>query len=196
MPLELPERLHATRDLLMRSLIPTHAEQAPEMPTSLALDLTDRFAPRRPTAPDTRSLSWLQKARHFLATPTFGAVAAAIALLGAALPLLQNHAALPGESLRGTHGALANEAIPILFVGQHPDVLQTVLDSGLFEASNLSSASSLAEAEARPGAKVIVDLSTSTITAITKENATVQRVAVPTSPDNLADAIAFAVSSL
>jgi len=196
MQLELPDRLHATRDLLMRSLLTHPTEQAPSMPASLALDLADRFAPRSPLVPVSATLSWLQRARHFLASPAFGAVAAAVVLLGAALPLLQGPVALPKEALRGAAAEVPAETVRILFLGDHPAAREAVVASGSFEASAISSVASDAEAQALPGPKVIVDLATSTITAIDRDGATIHHVAVPTAAANLADAIAFAVSTL
>jgi hypothetical protein len=196
MQLELPDRLHATRDLLMRSLIPQSGEPAPSMPASLALDLADRFAPRSPLVPVSATLSWLQRARHFLASPAFGAVAAAVVLLGAALPLLQRPVSLPKDSLRGAAGEVAAETVRILFIGDHPAAREAVVASGMFEPDAISSIARDTDAEALPGPKVLVDLATSTITAIDRDGATIHRVAVPSSAANLADAIAFAVSTL
>jgi hypothetical protein len=51
-------------------------------------------------------------------------------------------------------------------------------------------------ADTLAGPKVIVDLTSSTITAIDRDGATLHRAAAPTDPGKVADAIALAVSSL
>jgi hypothetical protein len=191
MDLQLPADLHATRDLLMRSLV-THPEQAPAIPAGLASDLSARFAPRVTKTVVTAPLSWSEKIRAFLSTPAFGAVAAAVVVLGVAVPMMSGPST---ESFRGDLPVAQTPAVQIIFTGEAPDIRAAVEASATFESTALSSMDSKAAAT-QPGPKVIVNLTSSTITAIDRDGATLYRAAVPTEPAKVADAIALAVQSL
>jgi hypothetical protein len=191
MDLQLPADLHATRDLLMRSLA-THHEQAPPMPNGLACDLSARFAPRVMKTVVTAPLSWSERFRAFLSTPAFGAVAAAVVVLGIAAPMVSGPSA---ETFRGDLPVAQAPAVRIIFTGDAPEIRAAVEASATFETSALSTMDGLA-AVTQPGPKVIVNLTTSTITAIDRDGATLYRSAVPTEHGKVADAIALAVQSL
>jgi hypothetical protein len=193
MDLELPANLHATRDLLMRSLV-AHSEQAPAIPAGLASDLSARFAPRVTRTVVTAPLSWMEKVRGFLSTPAFGIAAAAVVVLGAAAPLLSGPATLRSETFRGELTAASADSVRIIFTGDRPEIRAAVEASATFEKSALCSMNSSA-ATTQAGPKVIVDLTSSTITAIDRDGATLYRAAVPTEPGKVADAIALAAAS-
>ena len=191
MDLQLPANLHATRDLLMRSLA-THHEQAPPMPAGLASDLSARFAPRVMKTVVSAPLSWSEKVRTFLGTPAFGAVAAAVVILGVVAPTLSGPSP---ETFRGDLPVVQAPAVRIIFTGDSPETRAAVEASATFESSSLSSMDSKAAAS-QSGPKVIVNLTTATITAIDRDGATLYRSAVPSEPGKVADAIALAVQSL
>lgn len=191
MDLQLPADLHATRDLLMRSLA-THHEQAPPIPAGLASDLSARFAPRMMKTVVAAPLSWSEKVRAFLSTPAFGAVAAAVVVLGVAAPMMSKPTA---ETFRGELPVAQGPSVRIIFTGNSTEIRAAVEASATFEATALSSMDSQA-ASTQSGPKVIVNLTTATITAIDRDGATLHRSAVPTEPGKVADAIALAVQSL
>lgn len=191
MDLQLPADLHATRDLLMRSLV-THPEQAPAMPAGLASDLSARFAPRVMKTVVAAPPSWFEKVRAFLSTPAFGAAAAAVVVLGVAIPMFPGPST---ESFRGDLPVVQAETVRIIFTGNRPEVRAAVEASATFESSAIYSMDSKA-AVTQPGPKVIVDLTSSTITALDREGATLYRSEVPTEAGKVADAIALAVQSL
>lgn len=189
MDLELPANLHATRDLLMRSLV-VHPEQAPAIPAGLASDLSARFSPRAMRTVVTAPLSWSEKVRAFLSMPAFGAVAAAVVVLGVAVPMMSGPSA---ETFRGDLPVAQANAVRIIFTGDHPEIRAAVEASATYEASALCSMDSSAAATLA-GPKVIIDLTSSTITAIDQDGATLYRADAPTDPGKVADAIALAVS--
>jgi hypothetical protein len=191
MDLELPANLHATRDLLMRSLV-VHPEQAPAIPAGLASDLAARFSPRVMRTVVTAPLSWPEKVRAFLSMPAFGAVAAAVVVLRVAVPMMSGPSA---ETFRGDLPVAQANAVRIIFTGDRPEIRAAVEASATFEASALCSMDSSAAATLA-GPKVIIDLTSSTITAIDQDGATLYRADAPTDPGKVADAIALAVSCL
>src|SRR5688572_25489596 len=86
--MDLSPHLHPTRDLLLRSL-PTHdREQAPPMPAGLAEELMARFESQPTQAFEVLPESFFAKLRGFLATPGFGLAAAAVAVVGLAVPMI------------------------------------------------------------------------------------------------------------
>lgn len=201
MDLQLPANLHATRDLLMRSLV-KHSEQAPAIPAELARDLSARFAPKMTRTVVAAPLTWMEKVRGILSTPAFGIVAAAVVVLGVAVPMLPSPSSSPSssspssssETFRGDLSVVAADSVRIIFSGDRPDIRAAVEASATFEKSALCSMNSSAAAT-QTGPKVIVDLTSSTITAIDRDGATLYRAAVPTEPGKVADAIALAVAS-
>jgi hypothetical protein len=190
MDLELPERLHGTRDLLMRSLV-LHSEQAPAMPAGLAADLDARFADH--PAPVTSPVSWLEKVRAFLAAPGFGAVAAAVVVLGVAIPMLSGPSP---ETIRGAEAALPADSVRIQLVGSNPQALAAIQASGMFDAAAISSVDTLSAAGISEGPKVIVDFSTASITAVDRDGQIVHREELPAETSMMAAVIADAVSRL
>jgi hypothetical protein len=186
MDLELPENLRATRDLLTRSLI-MHREQAPAIPAGLARDLADRFATAA-ADPQPMPVSWLEKVRGFFGTPAFGAVAAAVLVLGVA--------SYPAESFRGSLSSAAGGETRVLFVGNNPEVLASVKASGIFEPSALHAVEGMVAAGVIPGPKVVVDFTSGTITAIDHKGTTLDHSSLPANSTEVAAAIAAALSRL
>jgi hypothetical protein len=124
--------------------------------------------------------------------PAFGAVAAAVVVLGVAVPMMSGPSA---ETFRGDLPVAQTNAVRIIFTGDRPEIRAAVEASATFESSALCSMDRSA-ADTLAGPKVIVDLTSSTITAIDRDGATLHRAAAPTDPGKVADAIALAVSSL
>ena len=198
MHLELPERLFVTRDVLTRSL-PTHpAEKAPAMPAGLAAELAGRFVPEGALRQDSACVSWLDKVKSFLATPGFGAVAAAVVVLGVAVPIFsQGDRAAPQESFRGGQTMAApGEQVRIFFVGDNAAVRSAVESSGNFEASALANAASVEAVKTEKGPKVLVDLNAGVITSFSSEGEVLSQKMLPAEAGKVADAIARMVAGL
>lgn len=194
MDLHLPDRLHSTRDLLMRSLATHPHERAPAMPAELLADLEARFAPRRITFISEPKTTWLQKVSIFLATPAFGIAAAAIVVVGVAVPMISGPAT-HSESFRGgDKAAVSTASARVIFMGDNPSLRSAIENSGDFEASAFISGLSLATIDAMEGPKVIVDFNSGTITAVDSKGATVHQSLVPTKAADASTAISTAIS--
>ncbi|QJE94798.1 hypothetical protein [Luteolibacter luteus] len=198
MQLELPERLLVTRDVLTRSLLAHPEEKAPAMPASLAADLAGRFAPKAASRKDSACISWLDKVKNFLATPGFGAVAAAVVVLGVAVPMFsQGDHAAPKESFRGGEAIVATgEQTRIFFVGENAEIRAAVESSGNFESSALATAPSVEAVKEERGAKVVVDLNTGTVTAYGADGEALSQKMIPTDTSKVAGVIAKMVAGL
>ena len=195
--MDLPPHLHATRDLLMRSL-PVHiSEPAPPMPAGLANDLMMRFEPRAAPAAGavtaTAPVSIFGKLRAFLATPGFGMAATAVVVLGLGVPLLSNNSR---ETFRGENppSATASEGTAICIVGRNKELQSAIEKSGSFEVSAFRSAATSDSALALRGPKVVVDFTTNKITAYKADGTEAHSMKIPDQPSRVADAVADAVS--
>lgn len=198
MQLELPERLLVTRDVLTRCL-PTHAaEKAPAMPVGLAADLAGRFAPKAAIRNESACISWVDKVKNFLATPGFGAVAAAVVVLAAAVPMFsQGDRTAPKESFRGGESMVVPaDQVRIYFLGDNAAARAAVESSGNFESSALTDAASSEAVQAAPGSKVLVDFSAGMITAFGADGEVLSQKVLPTDTAKVADAIAKVVAGL
>lgn len=196
MHLELPEHLHSTRDLLLRSL-PAHPfEQAPAMPAGLADELMARFAPEAAPVTLVGRMSLTDKLRAFLATPGFGLAAAAVVLIGVAMPLISQPERRKETFRGGESTAIAGDAVSIVFVGTNSSLQSVVENSGNFEVSAFRSAPDLAGAMAVGGAKVVVDFSTRKISALDSEGREIHSAKIPGEAEKVAAAVADAVSHL
>lgn len=195
--MDLPPHLHATRDLLMRSL-PAHSlEQAPPMPAGLADELMQRFEPRAKAAAITATTpaSIFSKLRAFLATPGFGMAATAVVVLGLGVPLLSNKDGK--EATRGVYSPpQETDGIAICFVGRDKELQSAIEKSGLFEGSAFRSATTSDAALALSGAKVVVDFGANIITAYKADGSVAHSVKIPDQPARVAGAVADAVSLL
>jgi hypothetical protein len=198
MHLDLPERLLVTRDVLTRSL-PAHPEErAPAMPAGLAADLAGRFTPKAAIRNASAGISWLDKVKALLATPGFGAVAAAVVVLGVAVPMFsQGDRTAPKESFRGS-GTMAapGHQVRIFFVGDNAAARAAVESSGNFEASALANATSLESVKAEAGPKVLVDFSAGMITAFGADGEVLSQKVLPTEAARVVDAITKVVAGL
>lgn len=181
----------------MRSL-PTHSlEKAPVMPAGLAADLAARFAPKSSSMPVEVRVSWFKKVRVFLATPGFGAVAAAVVVLGVAAPLLMNKNQAPAESFRGGQSAVVTgDPVRIIFAGENATVRSAVAASGDFESSALSGVADAIAAKAVAGPKVVVDFTSGTITGYSAEGVEVRSEKLPENATKVSSVIADVVSRL
>lgn len=198
MDLELPAHLHATRDLLTRSLV-SHPERAPAIPAGLAADLSASFDRRGTPAagPAAATRSWALRLRNWFATPAFGAVAAAVLVLGTALPLFDRPSAPDrGETFRGDHGAAQAPVVRIIFVGEEAGDRAAIESSGSFEAASLLSVEGIESAREIEGPKVIVDFTARSITAFDAAGAVAHEEAMPDSSSQLGNSIAKAVMRL
>jgi hypothetical protein len=197
MHLELPERLLVTRDVLTRSL-PTHPlEKAPAMPAGLVADLSGRFAPQAALRHESARLSWFDKVRGFLASPGFGAVAAAVVVLGVAIPMFSAGDRGTQETFRGGETMVApGEQLRIFFVGENGAARSAVESSGTFEASALTEAENAAAAMSAKGPKVIVDFSAGHVMAFDAQGVEVSRSTLPVEAKQVPGMIAKAVSTL
>jgi hypothetical protein len=197
MQLELPGHLLATRDVLARSL-PSHAgESAPVMPANLTADLAARFGAKAPTRNESTRISWMDKVRTFLATPAFGAVAAAVVVMGVAVPMMTGGEKADRESFRGGETMVASgDQVRIIFVGENAAVRSAVEASGDFEASALISAASADAARSEKGAKVIVDFTSKTVTSFDTSGSEVSRKELPADAKDVSGVISRAVSGL
>ena len=195
MYLELPERLLVTRDVLTRSL-PTHpVEKAPAMPAGLAAELTGRFVPQ--AALRSVGTSWVDRVRSFLASPGFGAVAAAVVVLGVAIPMFSAGDRETQETFRGGATMVApGEQVRVFFVGENAAVRSAVESSGNFEASALVPGESAYAAKSTKGPKVIVDFYAGQVTAFDAQGAEVFRKELPLEATQVPGTIAKAVSTL
>ena len=195
MDLQLPDRLHTTRDLLMRSLAPHPLEKAPAIPADLAADLAARFAPRSVVAAKAPAISLIERIRFFFAAPGFGMTAALVMLIGVAVPMLtQPDAGLPDTFRGGNAATLSAEGVRIVLVGKDSGIASELRDSGKFEISAISTEATTATAAAIAGPKVVVDFTAGTITAINSYGATVHAANIPAS--DVASAVADAISRL
>lgn len=193
--MDLPPHLHATRDLLMRSL-PVHAhEQAPPMPAGLSDELLMRFEPRASLVmTTTEPASFFSRVRGFFATPGFGLAAAAVVVLGLGVPLL-SHQDRPDTFRGGNPGATASVGTAICFVGSNKSLQSAIEKSGSFEVSAFRSGSA-SEVLALSGPKVIIDFTAGTITAYNAEGEVVHSAKLPDQSSRAAGAVADAVSRL
>jgi hypothetical protein len=195
MDLELPAHLHATRDLLTRSLV-SHSERAPAMPAGLAADLIARFETRGTPAPAAATRSWALGLKRFFATPAFGAAAAAVLVLGTAMPLLDGPSAANNENFRGGSTVESRSSVRIIFIGEEPGDRAAVESSGNFESASLMSVEGIEAALELDGAKVLVDFSSRKITAFDASGKVVHDESMPEASSQLGDAIAKAVTRI
>ena len=197
MHLDLPERLTGTRDLLTRSM-PSHPiEKAPPMPAGLASDLAARFAPKVAAPPVSANTTWFDRVRSFLATPGFGAVAAAVVVIGIAVPLFSGDKPEARESFRGAETTAATVAqARIFFVGDNAAALTAIESSGNFEASALVKSASAEAAQAASGPKVVVDFASGTVTAFDAAGAELSKSELPADGAKATAAVVKAVSGL
>ena len=131
----------------------------------------------------------------FLATPAFGVAAAAVVVLGVAVPMISKP--VPQESFRGMDStAVSGDAVTILFVGTNRALQSAVENSGNFEPSAFRSAVDLASAQEVAGAKVVIDFNTEKIHAVDATGAETYSARIPAETDKVANAVADAVSRL
>jgi hypothetical protein len=190
MDLDLPSNLHPTRDLLMRSLV-MHPEQAPAIPAGLAADLSARFAPREFAAPQVAAVSWFEKVRGFLSTPAFGAAAAAVVVMGVAVPMISAPAERGNHVFRGDTSAITADSVRIVFVGQNPAMVSEITASGDFEAAAIATTECSATVT---GPAVIVDFTTGSLSAVDADGTLLHRTDLSGDASEVSASIASALS--
>lgn len=195
MDLNLPNTLHSTRDLLMRSLV-MHPEQAPDMPAGLAADFTARFAAREIAAPVKSPVSWFEKVRGLLGSSAFGAVAAAVVVLGVAIPMMSVPADRESEIFRGQSSAVTADTVRIVFIGQNPELVSLIQASGDFEASAISTLENPTASGTVTGPAVIVDFTNGNLTAVDRDGSIVHRTGLSGDASEVAASIASALTRL
>lgn len=184
---DLPERLLPARDLLARSLMLHSREPAPAMPSGLAADLAVRFASRADESSAPR-ITLFEKVRTWLASPGFGVAAAAVVVVGVAIPMLSTP---DPEFWRGGFGASAGTTVRIAFIGEDAKAEAEIKSSRNFEAVAFA-----ADAASLPGPKVVINFRTGIISAVNAEGTTIHSWPLPAEPKKVPDAIADAISRL
>jgi hypothetical protein len=194
MNLDLPPNLHATRNLLAGSLQLHATEQAPAVPADLLNDLSRRFNTAPVAAATTQSRSWFEAVQSFIARPAFGMAALAIVILGISVPRMIDSGPRSSGSFRGATPIPAQTHNFRIILIQSPAGFQQALkDAGDFESSMISSATST---DGITGPRVLVDFTTSTITALNASGETVHTAPLPKDAEEISAAIATAVSRL
>lgn len=195
MNLDLPQNLHATRNLLAGSLQLHATEQAPMVPADLFTDLSRQFNATSDSAMRIESRSWFAAVQSFIARPAFGMAALAVVILGISVPRMLDSTS--NASSGGFRGAVTNPAelhhFRIILI-QSPAGFQKTLESlGDFESGMISSATST---DSINGPRILVDFMTSTITALDASDKTVHTAPLPKEAEEISAAIATAISRL
>ena len=135
--------------------------------------------------------------RSLFATPGFGAVAAAVVVLGVAMPVFVSGPEETRETFRGGEGAaLPVEQVRIYLVGENAGVRAAIENSGIFEASALVTGPHADAASAAAGPKVIVDFTTDTVTAFDARGREIGRTKLPAEAKEVPAALMKTVAAL
>ena len=170
-------------------------EKAPSMPADLAADLADRFAPKQAPVKATSSTSWFEKVRGLLASPSFGVAAAAIVMVGVAVPMLSGPEAKTSETFRGADmSALVTDSVKIVLVGDNDSLRTQLQSSDSFETSAFIAHSDPSSAANVPGPKVVVNFDAGTVSAIDFDGTVLHSATIE--GNDIASAVATAVSYL
>lgn len=183
----LPERLLPARDLLSRSLALHPRELAPAMPSSLAADLAARFTPRMDAATPVR-ISLTERFRNWLSSPSFGLAAAAVVVIGAAVPMISGPSP---ELFRGDTIASSTDTVRIAFVGENASLATAIKSSGNFDAVAFA-----ADAASLPGPKVVIDFRTGTVNAVDYTGTTIHSSPLPLDATDASATVADAIFRL
>ncbi|MCW1884260.1 hypothetical protein OKA04_05920 [Luteolibacter flavescens] len=186
---DLPERLLPARDILSRSLVLHPQDLAPAMPSGLAEDLAARFAapPIHDTTPASPGL--MERLRNWMASPGFGVAAAAVVVVGVAVPMIW----APDEMFRGTDKqvAMPTDMVKIAFVGQNPRLEMALKSSGHFEPLAFEN-----DADSVPAPKVVIDFNTGTVSSVNREGATVYTSPLPANIKDAPTIVSDAISRI
>ncbi len=195
MNLDLPPNLHATRDLLARSLQLHATEQAPALPADLLNDLTRRFNSATVLAASIHPRSWFEAVQSFIARPAFGMAALAIVVLGISVPRMIDSTSAPTSgSFRGVVSpTAATSSIRIILIQSPAGFQQALANLGDFESDMISSATS---SDSINGPRILVDFVTSTITAVSASDKKIHTAPLPMGAEEISAAIATAISRL
>lgn len=172
------------------------SEQAPALPGDLLNDLSRRFNTAPALVPTSHTRSWFATLQSFVARPAFGVAALAVVVLGISLPgMIKPESKIPGGGFRGTvSNTPAALDIHIVLI-QAPTGFQKALeDEGDFESGVITSTRS--SEVTTTGPRILVDFTTSTITAINASDEKIHIGSLPVDPADISSAIAAAVSRL
>ncbi len=189
---ELPDHLRPTRDLLLQSVKGQATEDPPPPPPGLLDDLEGRLGGRAPAAaPERPQASLVERLRSFFATPAFGLVAAAVLVLGIAIPMRTGPESGP-ETFRG--GADGDEpAVRVVLIGSSDEGTRVLESSGLLDAAASATVATPDDATGQPNPKVVIDFNEGTITIHADDGRTIDQRGLPDDLGELPRVLAEAV---
>ena len=192
---ELPQHLKATADLLTRSLKLHPLDTAPPLPEGLVQDLSSRFSPS--AAKHQVKISWFEKARSIISTPSFGLAAAALMLFGFIAPSLVGPGATPSnETFRGTKVVYSASDAKIVLITEDSTTRRLLEDSGLFDMSAVIETADPIVAASISSAKLLVDVRGGAIVGYNAESREILADQLPSDPDEIAERIALAFGAI
>lgn len=195
MNLDLPPHLESTRSLLAGSLQLHATEQARAVSADLLHDLDRRFNAAPGAAAARHPRAWFEVVQSVSARPAFGLAALAIVILGISVPrMIDSNSTASNGGFRGTVSPTAeSHHIRIILIQSPAGFQQALAKVGDFESDMISSA---AASESFAGPKILVDFATSTITALNASDEQIHRAPLPADAEEIAAAIATAISRL
>lgn len=187
---DIPQHLHATRDLLMASLSTHPSEEAPALPKGLLEDLTQSVA-IQPTAPArSRMAGMMESLRDMLGSSSFGTAAAALAVVAITTSVVLR----PDGDWRGGPPPVPIEVTAqVILVGAPSGLLDELKNTTDLELSNAASADSISSLT---GARVIVNFEANSIVGINTKGELVYESSLPESISGLSLEIASALTRL
>lgn len=186
---ELPDHLRPTANLLSASLCLRSNEKAPAIPADLLADLTARFSATPMVQAAPQKHSWFQAARSFVSRPAFGICSAAAVVAIIAVPSLIKED--DSTVFRGDVTIQTDiDAASIILVGAPEGTREMLQSNGYFDSTALTG-----QTASSASAKVVVDYNSSLILAIDSQGKTIFSTEIPANDDELADAIATALSN-
>jgi hypothetical protein len=195
MNLDLPEHLHATRNLLMGSMSTHATEQAPALPTALLEDLTRSVTLQQAAPSQSTFANFVESLRSLVAGPAFGGAAAAIMVLAVVSTIvLRPDASSQKDTFRGAASYSAADSARVILVAAPFGLKSELEDISDFEDGVFSSAPSFEAASELEGARVIVDFAGGTIASFNAKGELVYKTSLPESTSGLSLEIAAAMT--
>ena len=174
----------------------THStERAPALPKELLEDLTFSVAVQ-PAAPRRSLFAALSESlQSMLASPAFGSAAAAIVVLAVASSVIMRpDAPSRSESFRGASAYSAADTARVILVGAPVGMQDELENQTDFEDGVFTTSASIEATAGLKGARVIVDFSAGTLTAINVKGETVYQSKLPESTSGISLEIALALT--
>lgn len=197
MNLDLPQHLHSTRDLLMVSMQKPSIEQPPALPKGLLEDLTSTLTHQAAPSNQGQFAGFLATVRSMLATPAFGSLAAAIAILAVASSVVLSPDSSPQkDTFRGASTFSVTESVQVILVGAPRGTQRTLESANDFEAGIFTASSNSESAMGIEGPRVIVDFQAKTIIAINADGDIVNQAELPASSNGISLEISSALIRL